>query len=371
MLLISGEPGIGKTRLVHELIAQEQYGSAYILLGECYAEGSAPYAPITQMIQRAFDLPALDALSSLSGSIISDLITFVPALRERFPDVSPNLPLEPQAEQQRRFDSVASFLTTLAARAPVLLIIEDAHWADGSTLAVLRHAARRMRRARILIVATHRNADLDETRLFHEWSRDLQQERLATTINLARLDQQSTHDLLAAIFREAIMPEFLDGIYRATEGNPFFVAEVCQALIDEGAVYRDGEGWQRRSMAQIQIPPSVRLAIQRRLDRLPETTQDTLQHAAMLGREFEFDLLTAMSDLNEQALIEALETAERAQLINEVTRASRTARITFAFAHALIPSTLQDGLSGLRRQRLHHRAGQDDRTDRATNHSSG
>jgi ABC-type oligopeptide transport system substrate-binding subunit/DNA-binding SARP family transcriptional activator len=359
VLLISGEPGIGKTRLTHELIAQERYGSAYVLLSECYAEGSAPFASIAQVLQAALDSAgAAQSLNTLATSVIADLITYVPTLRDRFPDVAPNLPLEPQAEQQRRFDSVASFFTNLAARMPVMLIIEDAHWADSATLALLRHIARRLRRARVLIIATHRAVDPDETRLFHEWLSDLQRECVVTSINLARLDKDNTRDLLAEIFKEAITPEFLDGVYHATEGNPFFVTEVCQALIDEGAVYREGDGWQRRSMAQIQIPRSVRLAIQRRIDRLPETAQDTLQRAAVLGREFEFDVLQAMSDLNEEGLIDALELAERAQLIGEVARASHTARVAYTFVHALIPSTLHDGLSSLRRQRLHRRAAQ-------------
>jgi len=355
VLLISGEPGIGKTRLLHELMAQERYSNAHVLLGECYAEGGTPFAPMAQALQSAMDLRVRDALNVLSPSVISDLIIFVPTLRDRFPDVPLNLPLEPQAEQQRRFDSVASFLSTLATRAPVLLIIEDVHWADSATLAMLRHIARRMRRSKVLIVATHREAAFDEAGLFHEWLGDLQRECAASSLNLTRLDKESTRDLLAALFREAITPEFLDGIFNATEGNPFFVTEVCQALIDEGAVYREGGGWQRLSMAQMQIPRSVRLAIQRRIERLPEATQDTLQRAAVLGREFEFDVLQAMSDLSEDALIDALDTAERAQLIGEV---KKDGRMTFAFAHALIPATLREGVSGMRRQRLHRRAAQ-------------
>jgi ABC-type oligopeptide transport system substrate-binding subunit/DNA-binding SARP family transcriptional activator len=356
VLLISGEPGIGKTRLVQELIAQERYDNVLILTGECYAEGGAPFAPIAQVLQAAVDLRGASRnLGGVAPSIIADLITFVPTLHERFPDVPLNLPLELQAEQQRRFDSVASFFAALAARTPVLLIIEDAHWADSATLTLLRHLARRLRRAKVLIVVSHRETALDEMRLFHEWLGDLQRECLTTSINLVRLDEDYTRDLLAAFFKEAITPEFLDGIYHATEGNPFFVTEVCQALIDEGAVYRQGEGWQRLSMAQIQIPKSVRLAIQRRMDRLPEATQDTLQRAAVLGRELEFEVLQAMSDLSDDTFIDALDTAERAQLLTEVRGRQEVA---YTFAHALIPSTLADGLSGVRRRRLHKRAAQ-------------
>ena len=231
VLLISGEPGIGKTRLMRELMAQERYSAAYVLWGECYAEGGAPYAPLAQAVRVALDLWGT---GDLNTSTLADLITLIPALRERFPAVPPNLPLEPQAEQQRLFDSVASFFATLAARAPVLLLIEDAHWADRATLALLRHLARRARRVKLLIVATQRDVVADQTPAFRDWLSDLQRERLATALTLAPLDQGHTRNLLAALFQEDITPEFLDGIYRATEGNPFFVTEVCQALIDEG-----------------------------------------------------------------------------------------------------------------------------------------
>ncbi|HSQ03820.1 MAG TPA: ABC transporter substrate-binding protein, partial [Burkholderiales bacterium] len=239
-----------------------------------------------------------------------------------------------------------------------MLIIEDAHWADSATLSLLRHLARRLRRVRVLIIATHREAALDETRLFQEWLGDLRRENLATALQLVRLTREHTHDLLAAIFREAITPDFLDGIYHATEGNPFFVTEVCRALIDEGTVYREGERWQRLSMAQIQIPPSVRLAIRRRVDRLPEAAQDALQRAAVIGREFSFDVLRTMSDLSEDALSDALELAQRAQLIDEVPRASWAAPLSFAFGHALIQTTLHEDMHSLRRQRLHKRVAQ-------------
>ena len=361
VLLISGEPGIGKTRLVHELIAQERYSRAHVLLGECYAEGSEPFAPIAQAILAIpnSQLPIPNSQShqdASQSSILADLIAITPTLRERFPQVPPNLPLEPQAEQQRRFDSVAHLLEALAAHAPVMLIVEDAHWADNATLLLLRHLARRLRRARVLIVATHCETPLDETRLFREWQGDLQRERLATSINLARLDRDQTHDLLAAIFKEAITPEFLFAIYYVTDGNPFLVSEVCQALIDEGAVYREGECWQRLSMAQIQIPLSVRRTIQRRVNQLPQATQEVLYLAAALGREFQFDVLRAMSDLSEEVLIVALETAQGTRLIDEIGQGRPATPAAFEFIHALIPATLHDGLTGPRRQRLHRQA---------------
>jgi ABC-type oligopeptide transport system substrate-binding subunit/serine/threonine protein kinase/class 3 adenylate cyclase len=358
VLLISGEPGIGKTRLVRELMAQARFGGATVLLGECYAEGGAPYAPLAQIIREALEIPALAlplAGRRLGGGALADLITLDPTLRADYPDVPLNPPLEAMAEQQRLFDSVVTFLAALTAHAPVLLIIDDAHWADSASLSLLRHLARRSKALPVLMILTYREVELDDARPFHEMLLDLNRERLETRLKLARLDKDQTRDLLAAMFREAITPEFLDGIYRETEGNPFFVEEVCKALIDAGQLTRESGRWKRPDMAEMEIPQSVRLAIQARVSKLTPTTQETLRLAAIIGREFPFDVLQAMSDLSEDALIDALEAAEHAQLLAEV---KENRDVAYTFVHALIPSTLREGLSGLRRQRLHRRAAQ-------------
>jgi ABC-type oligopeptide transport system substrate-binding subunit/type II secretory pathway predicted ATPase ExeA len=362
VLLISGEPGIGKTRLARELMAQARFRGAQVLLGECYAEGGAPYAPLTQVVQAAleFNKPAGSAEQPrfLTTTVTADLLTIAPSLRDAYPDVPLNPPLEPQAEQQRIFDSVVSFFTAMSARSAVLLVIDDAHWADSATLALLRQVARRSRQLRLLMVLTYREIELDEARPFNTMLFDLNRERLTTRLKLTRLDRAQTGELLTTMFQSETSASFLDSIYRETEGNPFFVEEVCKALIEDGQLSRVDGHWQQPDPNTIEIPQNVKLAIQSRVSNLPEATQETLRRAAVLGREFDFDTLQAMSDLDEDTLIEALEKAQRAQLIDEVPHAKATSRLQFAFAHALIPASLHDGLSGMRRQRLHLRAAQ-------------
>ncbi|MDE3090578.1 MAG: adenylate/guanylate cyclase domain-containing protein, partial [Chloroflexota bacterium] len=156
VLLVSGEPGIGKTRLVRELIAQESVNAAQIFVGECYAEGGAPYAPIAQILRDALT-PTLTLPREAGEGMIADLITLAPDLRARFPNVSPNPRLDdPQAEQQRVYESVVAFCASLTARAPTVFFIDDAHWADSGTLFLLRHLARRTRKSRLLTVMTYR-----------------------------------------------------------------------------------------------------------------------------------------------------------------------------------------------------------------------
>jgi predicted ATPase len=171
-------------------------------------------------------------------------------------------------------------------------------------------------------------------------------------MKLGRLSREQTGKLLDTLFAEETTPEFLDGIYFETEGNPFFVEEVCKALLESGKLHFDGVRWHRPDMEELEIPQSVRVAIQSRVDKLPDRVQDTLTLGAILGREFDFDALSEASSLDEDTLIDNLERAERAQLIDELSSEHGG---TFAFSHALIPTTLAGSLSGLKRRRLHRR----------------
>ncbi|HET7011162.1 MAG TPA: ABC transporter substrate-binding protein [Anaerolineales bacterium] len=355
VLLISGEPGVGKTRLTRELAAQAAVGGGAVLTGECFASAGAPYAPISQILTQALDGHKPDDLE-LPGFVVADLITLAPMLRTHHPNVAPNPPAEPQAEQQRISESVIQLLAALSKRGPVLLAVEDAHWADGGSLALIRYLAQRIRRPdlRLMIVLTYREVELDEARALSDVLVDLHREHLATRIKLTRLTREQTGEMLGVLFQEEITPEFLDGIYRETEGNPFFIEEVCKTLIEDGVLTRAGGHWRRPDMREVRVPQSVRLAIQARLARLPEAAQEVLRRASILGREFDVDLLQAVCDVDEDGLIEALETAERAQLIEEM-REARAASPRFTFVHALVPHTLAESVSGLRRQRLHRR----------------
>ncbi|OFW54138.1 MAG: hypothetical protein A2146_02480 [Actinobacteria bacterium RBG_16_67_10] len=358
VLLISGEPGVGKTRLTRELAAQAAVSGGTVLTGECYAEVGAPYAPISQIIQQAVDGRSPGELG-LPEFVLADLLTLAPVLRARHPEVPPNPPVDPHTEQQRLSESIVLLFSALSGQGPVLLVLEDAHWADGGTLSMVRHLARRSHQPdlRLLAVMTYREVELDEARALNDVLLDLGREHLATRIKLTRLSRDQTGELLAVLFQEEITPEFLDGIYRETEGNPFFVEEVCKALIEQGVLTRQGGRWHRPSMAEVQVPQSVRVAIQGRLAKLPEDAQEMLRRASIIGREFDVDVLRLVCDLDEDHLIVALEAGERAQLIEELHRPGepRSASPRFTFVHALIPHTLAEAVSGLRAQRIHRR----------------
>jgi tetratricopeptide (TPR) repeat protein len=159
--------------------------------------------------------------------------------------------------------------------------------------------------------------------------------------------------MLEVLFDEEMKSESLEAIYHETEGNPFFIEEVSKALVESGKVSFEDGRWRRPGIEELEIPQSVRVAIQSRIGKLPEEVQETLQLASILGREFDFDTLAEASEMDEDALIEALENAEQDQLIEEV---SSEDGVTFAFAHAMIPTTLSEGVRTLRRRRIHRRA---------------
>jgi ABC-type oligopeptide transport system substrate-binding subunit/predicted Ser/Thr protein kinase len=356
VLLVSGEPGVGKTRLVKELCARVEISGGEVLASECYAEGNTPYTPFSQIIRSSLEN---GQNLKLSKAVLKDLVTIAPDLEIRYPEKLPAPSSDPEGQQLHLFESVFSLLNAILDKAPILLFLDDGHWADSGTLQLLRHLARRTRDRRMMIVTTYREIELDETRPFLAFIHDLNRERLATRLKLTRLDSQGAEDMLAALLAEKITPDFLEGIYRETEGNPFFIEEVIKALVEQGELFYDDNRWHRPSMEEIKIPQSVHLAIHARVGKLPAAAQDVLQQAAIFGREFDYESLKLMSTLNEDVLIEALERAERAQLIEEIRHKDngrRSGSPAFSFAHALIPTSLYENVSSLRRPRLHHRA---------------
>lgn len=356
VLLVSGEPGIGKTRLVRELLAHAAVVGGKVFYGECYAEGGKPYSPFAQILVDELNKPTQPGLE-LPEAILADLITISPELHTVYPDILQNHVGDPLTEQQRLIESMVSWMVDLAGRSPLVLFVDDAHWADSGSLLAIRQLARRARRLRLMIVLTYREVELVENSPLQALLYDLTRERLATRLKLTRLDRDQTKEMLEEMLTPSarVDEKLVDAIYQETEGNPFFIEEVCRALVEEGKLCCDDAFWQVTDLNDIGIPQSIRLTIQSRLSHLPETAQSILKLAAVIGREFDFETLQQASDLDEDALINVIEVAERAQIINEMPR-SKTGATTFIFAHALIPSSLRESIIGLRRQRLHRKA---------------
>lgn len=351
-LLITGEAGVGKTRLTRELATYAEVTGGRVMLGASYAEGGSPYAPLQQLL-RAVLVPDGDDIPQIPDGLLGDLLKLAPDLQPHYPVVSLRRPLDPEAEQQRLFESMVEFLGLLSERSPVMLVLEDAQWADSGSLALLRHLARRTRNIRLLLLANYREVEPDGAGLFHEVLHDLDRERLAQHINLDRFDLEATQDLLSAVLEGPLTPQFLDGIYKQTEGNPFFIEEVCKHLVEEGKLYYEEGEWHCPSIDSLEIPRSVRVAVRSRVARLSVDAQEVLQIAAILGREFDFQTLQQASQASEEPLIGALDEAMQAQLISET---GENGVVQFAFVHGLMASSLAEEIPALRRRKLHKQA---------------
>ncbi len=366
LMMVVGEPGIGKTRLSEELSVYARLRGAQVLLGQCYeSDGAPPYIPFVEALRQYVATRPPEALREEMGDAASDLAKLVSEIRGRVPDL-PHAPRqEPEAERYRLLEAVSSFLVNGSQSTPLLLILDDIHWADNPSLVLLQHLARRLPSSRILVVGTYRDVDLDRRHPLSEVLGQLRRERLYDRILLRGLDADGVHALIAA--RAQLTATGTTDVPRAlatalqeqTEGNPFFIEETIMHLVDIGAIYRQGDRWGSDAAAiQQNIPEGVREVIGRRLSRLSDATNQALTFASVVGREFDFDVLQALTETDESALLSALEEALAAQLIGE-QRASGGAAgaVAYRFTHALVQETLYGELSLARKQRLHLRAG--------------
>jgi tetratricopeptide (TPR) repeat protein len=361
LVLISGEPGVGKTRLANELIAYGRLHGGRILQGGCYEyEAMVPYLPFAEALRDWVHGQATESLQDKLGSVATELAKLAPEIEARLSPLTPNPSLSPEQERMRLFDNFARFLQNHAAEKGLLLFLDDLHWADRGTLSMVHYLLRRLRNERVLILGGYREVELDRTHplaaALVEWNR----ERLVTRIQLGRLTKYDCGELLAGMFeQEEITPEFTEAIFRETEGNPFFIEEVVKALIDSGQIYRENLEWQRGDIADLAIPQSIKEAIGRRLNRLSTESTEVLQHAAILGKVFDFQELVTVysnggggSQEQENSILDALDEGLNAQLIRALEGES------FSFTHDKIRETLYEEINSIRRRRLHHKLAQ-------------
>jgi tetratricopeptide (TPR) repeat protein len=349
-VLLSGEPGAGKTRLAREITIQAAVDGALVLSGGCYEyEATTPYLPFVEAFRRWVREEQNDEkLRETLGDAATQIAKLAPEIETRLGPFPERQQLAPHEERLLFFDAVAQVFSNVARRQSLLFYADDLHWADRGTLWLLGHLLRQLRDQRVLIVGAYRETELDRAHPLAKSLVDWNRERLITRIILRRFNTNETGDQLSALLGENVSGEFAVAVHRETEGNPFFVEEVLKALIERGSVRRESGHWTRCDMDELLIPQSVKEAIGHRLDRVSQECNELLRLGAILGKVFTFDELAAAAEQqSEDALLDALDEATGAQLIAPVSGES------FTFTHDKIREVLYEELNPIRRRRLH------------------
>jgi len=360
LVLVTGEPGIGKTRLADEAGVYAILRGAQVLTGHCYeTEAGVPYLPFAEAIRAYVSSRPDDALRQELGEGASDVAKLVSEVRGRLPGLPTGPRHEPEEERYHLFESVTSFLLNAASAQPIVLLLDDLQWADPPSLRLLQHLARRLAGGRLLVLGTYRDVELHRRHPLSEALTELRREHRYERIALRGLSLAEVTELIEAMGERPCEPAYRPAIaafHRMSEGNPFFIEEIARHLLDTGGIYWEDGQWviDAAAVSDLAIPEGIRDLIGRRLSRLSEACTRTLTHAAVLGRQFDFAVLGPMTGLDEEGLLEVAEEALGAQVI--VQSKSQPGGAVYAFANAVVRQTLYDELSLLRRQRLHRQA---------------
>ena len=355
--MVVGEPGIGKTRLVSELSVYAKLRGARVLMGRCFeGETSLPYRPFIEALRAYTENESDESLAAHLEHGGAELIALLPELRERFPDL-PGLPsLEGEAGRMRLFEAVVAFLRQIAAGEPIGIVLEDLHWADRPSLLLMRHVARQLGDARLLMVGTYRDVELERTHPLSDVIADLRREVPYERVLLRGLSSPEIRSLLEARSSQEPPEGFVHRIARETEGNPFFIEEVLRHLSEVGVIRREDGRWiGDPSLVEQSIPEGVREVIGRRLSRLSEGCNAMLQIASAMPAGFTFEVLRALSGEGEDAILDGLDEALAARVVAEQEDGARG---VYQFQHALIRQTLYAEINTPRRVRLHRRIGE-------------
>jgi DNA-binding SARP family transcriptional activator len=352
VVLVAGEPGIGKTRLAEEVAQQAAAEGVRVAWGRCYeGEGAPAFWPWVQMVRQLLtEVPpgALGGLPERSGPELSQLL---PELKEQVPAAAAPPPVVDMAAARfRLYQAVSGLLRRLSQDRPLLVVVDDLHWADAGSLGLLAFLATELRRARLTVLGTYRDVEVTAGQPLAETLGVLAREPVVERVTLGGLGEAAVASVIAAVIGTWPAERLVRAVHDRTDGNPFFVSELMRLLQSEGMLAGDDA----IAAARRAIPAGVREVLQRRLARLPEQTNAVLLVGAVAGRNFDLDLVEAVAGLEDERALEAAEAAVVAGLVVEDDETVGRYR----FAHGLVRETIYENIGKARRVRLHARVGQ-------------
>lgn len=349
--LLAGEPGVGKTRLAAELSKRVHPRGAVVLAGRCDEGLGVPYQPFVEALRHFLDHTGAADLEALLGRYGPELARLVPEIAELAPGLARPIRSDPETERYRLFDAVGSWLAAVSNDQPVLLVLDDLHWATKPTLLLFRHVTRMSDPMRLLIVGTYRDSELPHGHPLIKLLGDFRRQTGVERISVSGLDPSAVAAFIEADSGAALEDQGLGlatVIHHETEGNPFFVREVLRHLTESGRTHPNVGDWTSATIGDLGIPEGVRDAVGRRLARLSAGTNRILRIGAVVGSEFDFRLIQSVAGLDDEDLLATLDEAAEAHVLLDVASPAR-----YRFAHVLVRDTVYDGLSATRRAVLH------------------
>jgi DNA-binding SARP family transcriptional activator len=352
LVMLVGEPGIGKTRMAVEFAVSAEQLGAWVYWGRCHErEGAPPYWPWVEALRSYVRECDPEQLRSELGAGASEVAEVIADVRERLPDLAPRRRVDdPRQARFRLFVLLARFLQNAARNRPLVLVLDDLHWADDDSLALLEFLSLELATARLLVIGTYRDLEISRRHPLSETLAELTREQRLERIHLAGLSQDEVARCIEAT--SAIVPStaLAEAVHSRTEGNPLFVTEVVRLLMREGELTPERLESQPRS--RMPVPEGIREVIGKRLGRLSGRCNAALTIAALIGGEFKLEQVgKLMGGVSEEELLELLEEALSGRVIEEVTATPDR----YQFTHALIQETLAQELSLSRRVRLQGR----------------
>src|SRR5277367_2159459 len=356
VVLLIGEPGIGKTRLA-SYAAHDAHAEGFaVAWGACTEELAVPYEPWIGVCSQLVESAPVELLQRHVERHKGELARLARNLEGRVSDLPAPQSSDPETERYLLFNAVSGLWGEGAETVALCVVLDDLHWADAQSLALLKHVLRASEQSALQVIVTYRDSDLGKDHPLTAVLSDVRRLQGVQRIGLHGLGADEVAEIMSAAAGhelEADGVELAAQIAAETDGNPFFVGEILRGLTESGALAFDEAGgrWHIDSSAGIVLPESVREVIERRVERLGEQSLEALRLAAVVGREFDLALPSAVVEIDESRLLDDLEAAVGASLLAESS--DQVGR--FRFAHALINQTLYDGLGATRRARMHLR----------------